>query len=380
MMKILIAPDKFKGSLTAIQVCDAIKKGLSQSGMQSEIVTLPLADGGEGTLEALSSYQDFQRIEILVSNPFGDKIRTYYLYDDKHKVAFIELASASGLMLLDKSSRNVAKANTYGTGEQIKHSIDIGATQIFLTIGGSASNDAGTGILQALGFVFKDRDGKVLRPCGENLSCISSIEWPQSNEIFINTKFVVLCDVSNPLSGPDGAAYVYGPQKGADEKMVKLLDDGLRHFADLSTELTGKDLSRQPGAGAAGGTGFGLCTYLNAELKPGIQSIMEMLDFEAHLKDASVVISGEGKLDEQTLSGKVVSGVYEQCRKHRKDLILVAGHIAIPIQDIWKDVQAFSILEIANDKDDAMKHADVLLRKISKEKIAATIAKLHQYD
>jgi len=372
-MNILIAPDKFKGSATAKEVCNAIAAGLNDAGIHAQLHALPLADGGEGTLAALSEHAAFQKKESAVPDPLGKNIKTWYLYDVKEERAFIELAAASGLTLLTFEQRNCLYTSTWGTGMQIKQAMEAGAKEIILGIGGSATNDAGMGILQALGFTFLDIAANPLAPVGENLNRVEEIVFPSHYDELKKIEFTLLCDVNNPLFGDEGAAIVYAPQKGADEFTVKLLDEGLRHFAKTSARCLGKDFSLEAGTGAAGGVGFGLRAFLNAKLQPGINVLMQLLDFDKYAQEADFIISGEGKIDRQTLSGKVLAGVQEKAKRFNKKLIIVAGRIEIDIAKHWPEVHAFSLMEIARDEQDAMQNTSSLLSTLAKNKIAPII-------
>jgi glycerate 2-kinase len=378
-MNILIATDKFKGSLTAKEVSAAIESGLRKAGITAQIHSIPLADGGEGTLTAISENKLFQKVNTVVPNPIGKPISCFYLYDAASKSAFIELSAASGLTLLAPEERNCLKTNTLGTGMQIKHAIDAGARNIMLGIGGSATNDAGTGILQALGFQFLDIAGKAIYVNGENLSRVEEIVFPQHDNSLQEIEFNILCDVSNPLYGEEGAAFVYAPQKGANEITVRMLDEGLRHFAKISARCLGKDFSLEAGTGAAGGVGFGMRAFLNASLSSGIGIIMQMLDFDIYAKQADVIISGEGKIDEQTLSGKVVSGVYAKAKELDKKFILVAGRISFDGKKYWPHVNAFSLMDIAGSEKEAMQNASTLLSTLAQVNIAPLLKTMY-YD
>lgn len=323
-MTILIAPDKFKGSLSAKEVCEAVSTGLLKLDPSLSIISVPLADGGEGTSELLTINSGGSVINCSVSDPLFRKINASYGISGDGTTAFIEMASASGLHLLTKEERNPLNTTTYGTGELIKDAIARGVTKIILAIGGSATNDAGIGMAAALGMKFKDKKGDELQPIGSNLIYIHSIV----DDHFLIKKnkiqFVVLCDVDNELYGPHGAAFVYGPQKGADDQGVQLLDQGLKHFAAIVEKELNVDI-HFPGAGAAGGLGAGSKVFLNAAFTRGIDFILKALKLEDQIKLADLVITGEGKMDEQTLSGKVVMGVTELAHKYRKPILAIVG-------------------------------------------------------
>ncbi len=322
-MKFLLSPDKFKGSLSAMEVCEAIGKGLSGSGRNVEFIMHPLADGGEGSLEILENYLTTERVSIEVSNSIGEKTKAWYLLYDKN--AYVELASASGLELLDADERNPMHTSTYGTGLMILDAINKGVENIFLFIGGSSTNDAGTGILKALGYKFLNKSGQELMPIGENLIKIRTI---QSDFLKYNpgkVHFHVLCDVDNVLAGKTGAAYVYAKQKGASDAEIDILDQGLFRFSEVIKSDTGVDISAIKGGGAAGGVAAGMFGVLNAGIKSGIDFIIDITGFKQHLAWADFVVTGEGKLDKQSMQGKVVGKVALLSRKYNKPLILFVG-------------------------------------------------------
>lgn len=323
-MIILIAPDKFKGSLSAKEVCEAVRDGLIKLDPSLSIISVPLADGGEGTSELLTINSKGSVINCSVSDPLFRKVNASYGISGDGTTAFIEMARASGLHLLTKEDRNPLNTTTYGTGELIADAIHHGVKKIILAIGGSATNDAGIGMATALGMKFMDKNGNELQPIGSNLIHIYSID---DTHFLIKQKkpeVVVICDVDNELYGPHGAAFVYGPQKGADDRGVQLLDQGLKHFASVVE----KELNLSvhfPGAGAAGGLGAGAIVFLNAAFTRGIDFILKALKLEDQIKLADLVITGEGKMDEQTLSGKVVMGVAKLAHNYHKPVLAIVG-------------------------------------------------------
>ncbi len=308
--KILLAPDSFKGSLSAGQVCEALAQGINDLMPDAEVISIPLADGGEGSLEAINYSLQAEEVKQFVKDPLWRTITASYLR--KGETAYIEMAAASGLGLVKTNQRDPELATTYGTGQQIKHAVKNGAKTVYLFIGGSATNDAGLGIGQALGFKFYDKKGVELLAGGESLAQISTLRAPE-NPFEFDLK--VVCDVQNPLYGENGAAFIYAPQKGADQSMVERLDQGLRNFAEIVKTSLGKDVSQLPGGGAAGGVGAGMVAFFDAEILPGIESIMELLDFDTQLKDVDYLITGEGRLDQQTLSGKLIAGVAKKAKE-----------------------------------------------------------------
>jgi glycerate kinase len=323
-VKILIAPDKFKGSLTAREVCDAIASALIECYPSLTIQSMPLADGGEGTFTLLTEYSGGKTITTSVSDPLFRKIEAQYGISNNGKIALIEMAQASGLQLLTKEERNPLLTTSFGTGELIGDALDRGATTIILGIGGSATNDAGMGAAEALGFRFYDKQKNKLKPVGENLQYIDSIDHSKKHPRSVDAKCIILCDVNNPLHGPDGAAYVFAPQKGADMKAVQILDKGLHNIEDKLYSCLGLR-SDFPGAGAAGGIAVLIRTLMATEIKSGFTFIADYTNLEAHIINTDVVITGEGNIDKQTLSGKVVSGVAALARRHGKPVFAVTG-------------------------------------------------------
>ncbi len=360
-MRILIAPDKFKGSLSALEVAQAIAKGIQQRDASIRCVLHPLADGGDGSLEVLQSYLDLDSIALQVQNPLGQKIEANYFCSKD--AAFIELASAAGLVLLEKSERNPLKTSTYGSGEMIADALKRGIRDIYLFLGGSATNDGGMGIAQALGFQFLGKDNIPLSPIGENLVHVQNIVPPKNYDLLQNTRFYCLCDVKNPLLGMNGASHVYAAQKGANADAIEQLERGMQQFADIVEQQFGKDIRTLAGGGAAGGIAAGLFGLLGAEIKSGIATILELSQFESQIQQADLVISGEGKLDSQTLEGKVVSGVADLAKQYQKPLALFVGQ-----HELSEQAQAdlgitniYAVLEQAKNLEDAMVNAPRVL-------------------
>ena len=368
-MKILIIPDKFKGSLTALQVCDIIEKGILKISPKSKITKIPLADGGEGSLEVLEKTIRFQRIYIKVNDPVFNPIETYYGL--LNEVAYIEMAKASGLQLLHESQLNPKYTSTFGTGEMILHAIKNGAKKIYLFVGGSSTNDAGVGLANALGYTFYDDQDIALDPIGANLSKIRRID--NSSVIsFKNIEFNVLTDVKNQLYGKNGAAYTFAEQKGANAKEIAELDNGLENISNVIKFTFGIDVSKMPGSGAAGGVGAGAIAFCNAKISSGIETILDLLNIDEYISQSDLVITGEGKLDNQTLEGKVVSGVILRCRKLKTSFGIVCGENKLSEAElvnffpgIIKPIMRNGIL-----KDDAIENAEIYLTKRAEEVIS----------
>ena len=320
MKRLVIAPDSFKGTLSSFRVCDIISAVVKRNYPDAEITAIPVADGGEGTAESLQYALGGERIYCTVKSPLGRDINAYYLLLPD-KTAVIEAALASGITLEKKN--DALLASSYGTGQLIKAALDGGAKRLFVAIGGSAMTDGGTGCLAALGAKFYGADGVELYACGKNLRLIERADLTSLDKRLAESEIIVLCDVKNPLYGKDGAAYIFAPQKGADEKEVKLLDKGLKKFADIAEAFLGKDYSSYEGAGAAGGLGFALVAFMGATLKSGISTVLELCDFSEKAEKADLVITGEGRLDSQSLMGKVPFGVASRCKGKR--IVAVVG-------------------------------------------------------
>lgn len=344
-MKIIIAPDSFKGSLTSIEVSDAIELGIKEVSPHAEIVKIPIADGGEGTVQCLVSATGGKIFHKEVTGPLGSKVLAYYGVLGDGKTGVIEMAAASGLPLVPENKRNPLITTTYGTGELIKATLDRGCSKLIIGIGGSATNDGGAGMLQALGVRLLDEEGKDIGFGGRELKRIAKIDISQMDERLRHVEILVASDVKNPLCGPNGASYVYGPQKGATPEMVKELDEALAHFAEIIKRDLGKDVKDMPGAGAAGGLGAGLIAFLHARLKPGIELIMETLKFEEAVVNADLVITGEGKIDTQTVYGKVPVGIANVAKKYNVP-VLAIGAIVEGDPGIFKSHGIDYVIEI----------------------------------
>lgn len=357
-MRILVAPDKFKGSLTATQVCDAIERGLSNYNSSFDVRKIPLADGGDGSLEVIRPYLGLKSKTLTVMDPLRRPISASYLYSSE--TAYIEMAAASGINLLDKKERDCLRTTSYGTGQLIVDACQNGLQDIFLFVGGSATNDGGIGILEALG-ILPMSHGVRLDSVGENLQRIT--EFESTGQLFNTIRFTLVCDVMNPLYGKDGAAYVYGPQKGADEHAVRLLDDGLRNLAEVIWKSRKVKVSEFPGAGAAGGVAAGLKAFFSVKIKQGIESIMEIVKLSYEIDTSDLVITGEGKFDYQTLQGKVVKGVYDLCLEKEKKLALICGVQALEDAQLaklkfWKIA---SLVGPGTSEEQAVNNAEDLL-------------------
>ncbi|SEB73547.1 glycerate kinase [Maribacter dokdonensis] len=330
-MKFVIAPDKFKGSLTGFEFCDAVEEGLLMVFNDAEILKKPLADGGDGTMEVAKHYIKGETVTITVKDPLFRPINASYLYSDETKIAYIEMAEASGLKLLNVNEFDCMETTTLGTGELIYDALEKGATEIILGIGGSATNDGGMGMANALGFRFLDEKGLELSPIGKHLSKVKTIDDSNKHHRLDGVKVQVACDVTNPFYGLQGAAYIYGAQKGASENEIIFLNQGLCNFAEIIKNRYEIDLQKVSGSGAAGGVGGGALVFLNGELISGNNLVKELADFDNAINGADWIITGEGQLDEQTLSGKTIDGVVKSAKSKNIPVAALCGSVSISV-------------------------------------------------
>jgi glycerate kinase len=373
-MKVIIAPDKFKGSLTSIEVCTAIVEGLLNADKSLEIFFFPMADGGDGFADAMKYYTDTLTEQVESVDSLGRPITSVYEWNVRESTALIELASCSGLAMLHKDERNPLITSTYGTGLQIQHAIKRGAKKIILGIGGSATNDAGIGILGAMGFMFLDGKGNPAKPAGQALKQITKIIPPDSLPVI---QFEIACDVNNPLYGPEGAAIIFSGQKGATPQQAKSLDDGLKHFAGIILQQTGKDVSKFPGAGAAGGIAAGLMAYLPVNIIEGTQLILKASNIESRIENADIVITGEGKIDLQSFRGKTICAITSMARRNNIPVIALCGKLELSKPE-WEELGLMLAAEINNvyiTEEESMHRAYELLTKKA-ESIAPLIKEL----
>lgn len=331
IMKVVVASDSFKGSLTSAEIAGLVKQAAADVSPEIAVAAVPMADGGEGTVDAVLAFSDAEEVHAEVHGPLMDSVDAKYaLFSDGR--ALVEMASASGLTLVPEDKRDPLEATSFGTGELIRDALDRGASDITVAIGGSATNDGGTGCLRALGAVFCDADGSALDGCGRDLIRISSIDMSGLDKRLADCRLSVICDVKNPLTGPDGATYVYGAQKGADADSLEMLEEGMRNYRDVISSVTGIDCDRVPGAGAAGGMGAALYALLGAELRPGAEAMLDLCGFDMLAEDADLIITGEGRADGQSLQGKVMQGV----GRRAKALSVPAAGICGCLGDGWE--------------------------------------------
>lgn len=416
--KIVVASDSFKGSLTSLEVADSVEKAVREAFPQCDVVKVNVADGGEGTMDALRQTLGGTRVNLTVSGPLGRPVEAYYVILDDGITAVLEMSAASGLPLLAPEERNPSRTSTYGTGELIRDALGKGCTKFLVGIGGSATNDAGMGMLSALGYRFLDADGAELEPVGGSLGLVESIlspQWGTSPEggdgrayglfqankassmnlplgncpprcmssdeaalqmddvnILPDASFIVACDVKAPLYGPEGAAYVFAPQKGADPQMVQSLDAGLRHFAEVAAQVTGSDFSQMQGAGAAGGLGYAFKEFLNASLERGVEMVLDAIGFDEIIAGADLVITGEGRVDSQTLTGKTPFGVAQRAIRQGIPVVAIGGSVAIDAHQA-REAGFKDALQVTPE---GMPLSEAMKQDVASENVYRTILKL----
>jgi len=367
-LKVLVAPDKFKGSLSAKQVASAIKKGIIRAMHDAVVEVCPMADGGEGMVEALLDSLGGERREVIVKGPMGERVKAGYGILPG-SIAVIEMSSAAGLWMVPMEKRNPMLATTYGVGELIKDALAENIRRIIIGIGGSATNDGGTGMAKALGVKFMDDHGRELGYGGQILARIKKIDISGLDSRTKSAEILAACDVTNPLCGEKGAACVYAPQKGATMQMVKELDDGLRNFSQVIKNELGVDVADIPGAGAAGGTGAGLATFLGARLLPGVEIVAETVGLREKMGGADIVVTGEGRIDGQTLSGKTLFGVARISKEMGIPVIAFAGSVEKDADSLHDNgvLAMFSISDGPISLEESLKKAENLLERSVEE-------------
>lgn len=360
MKKIIIIPDSFKGSASSMEVCSCIERGVLKVFKNAIIKKIPVADGGEGTVDSIIYAAGGNIKKVYVKNPLGETIEAKYGIISKDK-AVIEMAEASGITLVDDNERNPLKYSTYGTGELIKDALNSNIKEILIGIGGSATNDCGIGMASALGYRFLDKDNNELNAIAENMIKVAYIDDSNVDKRIFDIKINVACDVKNPLYGENGATAIYGKQKGVTEESFHILDDGLKNIARIVKEKFNKEIDYIEGSGAAGGLGGGLVAFCNAQLKSGIDAVLDIIDFEEQIKDASLIITGEGAIDGQTKKGKVPVGVAR--RASNTPVIAIVGDIRDGVEAVY-DMGIVSImpaLKRAMPLEEAIKNSKVLI-------------------
>lgn len=359
-MKFVLAPDSFKESMTAKNAALAMERGIRKVFPDAECVIVPMADGGEGTVESLVSMTNGEIIKTEVLGPLGKQVIAEYGLLGEGQTAVIEMASASGLELLKPEERNPLLTTTYGTGQLIKHALDKGVSRFLIGIGGSATNDGGAGMLQALGVSFKDENGEELSLGGGALGRLHTIDLSGLDERLKDVKIDVACDVTNPLIGENGASAIFGPQKGATPEVVTVLDGNLAHYAEVMKVQLDKDIAHMEGAGAAGGLGAGLMAFLNAQLRKGVDLVIEYTGLEEKIQGADYVFTGEGSIDGQTLFGKTPFGVAMIAQKYSIPVIAFAGRIGKGVESLYENgfTAIIGILTGVTSLEDALKSGE----------------------
>ena len=368
-MKIIVAIDSFKGSLTSTEAGQAAIDCIQSLFPNCQTELIPIADGGEGMLAVMMSTTQGHIQSLEANNPCMEKITASYGISLDGQTAFIEMANISGLPLIKKTQQNPLETTTYGTGELIRDALEKGCQEIIVGIGGSATNDAGTGMLQALGFQFLDKNGNALGQGGKILGKIVHVCTKNVHKLLKTAHFIVACDVQNPFYGPNGAAAVYARQKGADDNMIEKLDQGMRYFSQVIQQTTGKDISPIPGSGAAGGMGGGMLAFFNAELRSGADLLLELSQFESKIENADLIITGEGRIDRQSLMGKIPGKILEIGKRKGIPVIAIAGCVedkevlkAAGFKGIFATKPDSMPLEEAMKKETAIRNIERALR------------------
>lgn len=371
-LTILLAPDSFKESMTAKEVCEAMEKGIRKVNDNIKCIHVPMADGGEGTMQSLVDATEGKIYKLKVVGPLGNEVEAEYGILGDKETAVLEMASASGIHLVPVEKRNPLITTTYGTGQLIKACLDHGIKKLLIGIGGSSTNDGGAGVVQALGGKLLDKDGIELGFGGGELGKLATIDLSNFDTRIKNIVVEAACDVNNVLCGDKGASNVFGPQKGATSEMIEILDSNLRHYADMIKEQLGKDILEVPGSGAAGGLGAGLMAFLNSTLKKGIEMVIEYAKLEEKVKSADMVWTGEGSIDFQTQYGKTPLGVATVAKKYDKPVIGFAGRIGKDIEVLYDNGidSIFSIIKevttleeaLAKGKENVEKTAENVIR------------------
>ncbi|WP_371973161.1 glycerate kinase [Lelliottia nimipressuralis] len=373
-MKIVIAPDSYKESLSALEVATAIEQGFREIFPDAHYVKLPVADGGEGTVEAMVAATQGGIIKVRVTGPLGENVEGFYGLSGDEQSAFIEMAAASGLEMVAPSLRNPLKTTSWGTGELIRHALDAGVKHIIIGIGGSATNDGGAGMVQALGAKLLDAEDNPIGMGGGELEKLARIDISELDTRLANCRIEVACDVTNPLTGKEGASAVFGPQKGATPEMIARLDDSLAHYAKIIARDLDIDVLNLEGGGAAGGMGAALYAFCGAELRQGIEIVTDALHLDNHVADADLVITGEGRIDSQTIHGKVPVGVAKVAKRYNKPVIGIAGSLTADVGVVHEHgIDAvFSVIYTVCTLEEALKNAEENVRMAARN-IAAVL-------
>lgn len=373
-MKIVIAPDSYKESLSALDVATAIEAGFREIYPDAEYVKVPVADGGEGTVEAMVAATQGRVEQVRVTGPLGEPVEAFYGLSGDARCAFIEMAAASGLESVPPARRNPLLTTSWGTGELIRHALDAGVTQIIIGIGGSATNDGGAGMVQALGAKLLTAEQQQIAPGGASLSSLAQIDLSELDPRLADCQIDVACDVTNPLTGPQGASAVFGPQKGATAPMIERLDSGLRHYAQIIARDLDIDVLSLEGGGAAGGMGAALYAFCGAKLRPGIEIVTDALQLAELVADADLVITGEGRIDSQTIHGKVPVGVAKVAKQFNVPVIGIAGSLTADVGVVHQHGldAVFSVLYTICTLEEALANAAANVRMTARN-VAAVL-------
>ena len=366
-MRFIFASDSFKGSLSSEKANDTLERAARDVFASISCKKIEIADGGEGTLEAImASDSGYEEVWMTVSGPLGEPIKAFYIR--KGNQAVVEMAKASGLPLVKTEDRNPLYTTTEGTGELMRHALQNGCTDIYVAIGGSATNDGGLGAMMALGYRFLDAEGDQLAGIGKSLKHVSKIDDTKVIPQIKEAKFTVMCDVTNPLTGPKGATHVFGPQKGAVGEILTRLEDGMVHYQAVVEAYIGKDISKVKGLGAAGGLGAALYAFLGATMKSGIDVLLDLCDFESMLEEADLVVTGEGKTDFQSAYGKVIYGIAKRAKAKNKPVFVISGALDGDLDALYEIGVAGMEATVCKimDIEEAMEHAEEYLYKAAK--------------
>ncbi|HCD7253128.1 TPA: glycerate kinase [Citrobacter farmeri] len=373
-MKIVIAPDSYKESLSALEVANAIEQGFREIWPDADYVKIPVADGGEGTVEAMVEATTGRIVEVDVTGPLGEPVTAFYGLSGDERTAFIEMAAASGLEQVPVTLRDPIKTTSWGTGELIRHALDVGVDHIIIGLGGSATNDGGAGMVQALGAKLLDAQQNDIGQGGAALEALAQIDISQLDKRLAACRIEVACDVTNPLTGKEGASAVFGPQKGATAETIDRLDTALAHYAQIIARDLKVDVLELAGGGAAGGMGAALYAFCGAQLRRGIEIVTDALQLDACVADADLVITGEGRIDSQTIHGKVPVGVAKVAKRYNKPVIGIAGSLTADVGIVHEHGldAVFSVIYTICTLDDALKNAAENVRMTARN-VAATL-------
>ena len=350
LRKVVLIPDSFKGTLSSGEICAILSEAVRRRFPDCRVIPIPVADGGEGSVDAFLAARGGERIDVTVSGPFGEPMTAFYGRLDGGRTAVIEMAACAGLPLV-AGRRDPGRTTTYGVGELIRHAVENGAESVVVGLGGSATSDGGCGAAAAVGVTFRDESGTPFIPTGDTLVRIASIDLTGRDRRLDTVKLITMCDVDSPMFGPEGAAFVFAPQKGANPDEVKRLDEGLRHLSDVIRRDLGRDVAALPGAGAAGAMGAGMTAFFNAETKKGIEAVLDIVEFDRVIADADLIVTGEGKLDAQSLRGKAVIGVARRAKRQGKPVVAIVGGADKGIEAVYDEgvTAVFTINRLPQD-------------------------------